>query len=150
MSLELLKMVCRSGYEAPAATLALNALASFDSDFSAPWSSTGKIQVNSNGDVEEWALGTWLAQNSGTEWIDDAGATAADYECFLTKVSGTDPSSGDSLDTWYDCDTSRNWTWLNNIEATQSFAGTLTIREKIHHANAVSASVTITLTNGML
>lgn len=130
------------------AVLTLNALSSSDSDGSSPYSSTAGIRVLTNGDIEEIIADTWTAQNSGTEWIDDAGATASDYEVQLEKTSGTDPSSGPALASFHTINATLQWTWTSTTAGTTSFNGTLTIREIADTGNSVSASVSIFITNG--
>lgn len=130
-------------------TLALTALSSSDSDFTAPFDSTAGVRVNTNGDVEELSSGgSWIAQNSGTEWIDGfTTSSASDYEVQLTKSTGTDPTSGPTLATYHTISSIRTWQWASTIEESYTFTGTMTIREIANTANSVSASVTISITN---
>ena len=131
------------------ATLTLNDLSSSGFDFSGPpWDSDAGVRILTNGDVEELVIGSWTAQNSGVEWIDDGGATSSDYECYLTKTSGTDTNVGAALDTWHTISTTILFQLSNTIEADQTFVGTMTIREIANTSNSVSATVTLTANNG--
>ena len=118
--------------------MTLNNLAASDDDFG---SATAGVRVLTNGDVEEGAGGSWTAQNSGVEWIDDGGATSSDYEVQLVKSSGTTPS-GPSLSTYHTISTTRQWT-LTSVSGSKSFSGTMYIREIANTSNVVSASVNI-------
>ena len=130
-----------------APTLTLNTLSSTGIDRTSPNDSTAGVRVLANGDVEELVLGTYTAQNSGTEWINDAGASSSDYEVQLTKTSGTDPTSGPALNSWNTISATRTWE-LNNTNAfDQTFVGTMTIREITNTSNSVSATVTLSTLN---
>lgn len=122
------------------ATLTLNDLSSNDSDSNdTVWSSTAGIKVRTNGDVEERLSDTYTAQNSGTEWIDDAGATSSLYEAYLTKTAGSGTiTAGPSLDNWHTIDTDLVWTMTYTTVGTFTWVGTLTIREIANTGNTVS------------
>lgn len=131
-------------------TLTLNSLASSDFDFSSPYSSTAGVRVLTSGAVQEIIADAWTSQNPGVEWIDGfIYSAASDYEVQLTKSSGTDPSSGPALTSFHTISTTRQWTWTRTTVGSTSFVGTMTIREIADTSNSVSASVVISIENGL-
>ena len=134
-------------------TLALTNLSSSDFDVTAPYDSTAGVRVLTSGNVQELTGGgSWSSQNPSTEWIDafGSGESASDYEVKLTKTAGTDPTSGPSLGVWHTISATRQWELNSTIIGLTSFSGTMDIREIADTGNSVSASVTLTVENGLL
>jgi hypothetical protein len=103
------------------------------------------IRVLRNGTVEEIIDATWTAQNSGVEWLDDNSATIGDsYEVFLSG-SGDTPS-GPGLSTWHTINATREWL-LEASGGSESFSGTIQIREIAVPSNTDSASFDIDSTD---
>lgn len=136
------------------AVLTLNSLDSHDTDSSSPYQSDAGVRLLTDGDVQERLFGgSWSSQNSGTEWIDDAGATASDYEAKVEKTSGSLTASltgWSALNTYHDIDTTLSCDITKTTIGLGTWNGTITIREKADTGNLVSASVTMTVENGLL
>jgi len=136
----------------PSATLTLNSLVAISIDFDFPFFTNSAVRVTTAGQVWERKNGNWVLQNSGVEWIDDAGATASDYEAKVVKTSGNmtaDLTGWTALDTYHDIDTTLGVDIENNGIGDYNWNGTLTIREKANTSNFVSASVALVNTNGI-
>lgn len=132
--------------------LTLTSLVSNDFDFSAsPWSSAVGVRVSTNGDVLERLFDIYVIQNSGVEWIDDGGATASNYEVFVTKTSGTNNIQPSNLDTWLALTVTRTFQDGNvTVEGTYSWIGTMEIREISTPGNTTGViSVIMSVENGM-
>lgn len=135
-------------------TLTLNSLSSSDSDTSSPYQSDAGVRLLTDGDVQERLFGgSWASQNSGTEWIDDGGSTASDYEAKIEKTSGvlTALLTGwSALNTYHDVDTTLQADVSSTVVGLRTWNGSITIREKADTGNSVNASVTMTVENGTL
>lgn len=83
------------------------------------------------------SISTWLL----------AGA-AGDYECRLTNVSGTNPTSGPAMATWLALSTTREWVWTDSTQddSAVSFVGTIEIRDNSSPPQTLgSATLTVTI-----
>lgn len=79
-------------------------------------------------------ISTWLL----------AGA-AGDYDCRLSKVSGTDPTTG-TLATWQDSGTTREWVWTDTTEGSPvSFVGTVEVRDGTSLDVLASGTLTVSV-----
>lgn len=142
----LLAAVGGSAAAGAADTLTLNALSSTRAVTDS--TAVAGVHVQRDGYVDELVNGvSWVAQNGGTEWIDNnASDIGDDYEVKLTKSSGTDPA-GPTLGSWHTISTTREWTLTQTTWGVKTFSGTMEIREIADTGNSVSASVTITANN---
>ena len=104
----------------------------------APTDASASFRCDSDGDLYGdsgsgyISLDTWIGNGANTE-----------YECRLTKDSGTDPT-GDSLATWLACSSDRTWTLTETGTGSTTASCTFEIRRTSD--NEVLASVVITLT----
>ena len=130
--------------------LTLNNIASSDTDSSPPYSSQVGIRVLTNGDFEKLQSdSSWAAQASGTEWTDDGGAAADEYEVMLEKTSGDlTLSDGPALDLYHTINATRQWTITSLVEGEFDWVGNLYIREIANPSNIVSCIVSFTILNG--
>lgn len=128
--------------------LTLNNLSSTDTDTTSPYSSQVGIRVLPDGDVQELsASGSWVSQNSGVEWTDDAGATPC--EVMLEKTSGTVELNGPALDEYHAITEARQWTFLSVSSGSTLWTGTLTIREIADPSNVATCTVSLDTENGV-
>lgn len=82
--------------------------------------SSRKVNVNSNvGGFPNGDIHQWLANDTNV----------GDYSVRLRKISGTDPSSGPSLNTWHVMSSTRTWSWSRSTDGSTSFDGELDLRE---------------------
>lgn len=134
------------------ATLALTNLRSTDVDPTSPYSSSVGVRVrDNNGQVHErQPNGSWAAQNAGTEWIDDAGATSEDYEVKVLKTSGSgiNPTN---VGSWLTIN--QIWTFGATVTIGGNFNwnGTMEIREIANISNTTGAvGIVMIITNSDL
>lgn len=94
--------------------------------------------------------GTYTTETStesgGGDWMGvPSSSFAGQYEVRLSKSSGTDPESG-TLATWQALSASRTWEWDQHSAGSQSFSGTMEIRNATTQVVIASSSVSISLT----
>jgi hypothetical protein len=85
-----------------------------------------EVFVDSDGDLRLTVISTVTSQANA--WVDNAdkgGSYGSDFETRLTKNSGDDPISGDTVGSWLTINTGRTWAW--GTGSTYNF--TLEIRE---------------------
>lgn len=83
-------------------------------------------------------ISTWLLSGA-----------ASSYECRLTNVSGTNPTTG-TVGTWLALSSTREWIWQDTTagDGVTSFSGTIEIRDTASPASLLaSASLTVTIEN---
>lgn len=133
------------------AVLTLTTLVTSDFDLSpSPWQSTVGLRVATNGEVLEQTFNTYIPQNAGTEWINDGGATASEYEVRVVKTSGTNNIQPNNLGSWLALTVTRTFSDNNvTIEGNYSWLGTVEIREIANTSNTTGTiSLTMTVDNG--
>ncbi len=88
--------------------------------------------------------GAWVSQAAGTQYVNDNTFDVGDdFEVMLTGSGYA--LSGPALATWFTISSTRQWTLEpEKEEGSQTFNGTMTIREIADTGNSVSALVTIT------
>lgn len=125
-------------------------LSSSDADASSPYFSNPGIRLLRNGNIEEWNGSSWIAQNSTTDWCDEnSDSTVGDgFECKMVKTSGN-KNVGLADDTWFTISTTRTFQISSTLEGTFNYNGTLHVREIADTGNTDTASVALTLTNGI-
>ena len=102
------------------------------------------MRVHTNEDVQELVNGaSWVSQNSGTEWIDDAGGQPELYEVQMDTgtIFGNVSFSGPTRNQYHTISLIRQWTITATAGNSGTFASTLRIREIADTANNVSATV---------
>ena len=131
-------------------TLTLNTLSANDSD---DFIAVAGIRFKRDGEVEETINGTWTAQNSGTEWIDNNASTVGDdYEAKMDHTGGdTTPtfSGGTWAENTYntiDEDSPSLTATVTSSSGTNNSTGTAYVREIANTSNLVSASYSISAT----
>lgn len=89
---------------------------------------TASVEVQADGDIGTRPNGGGFSDSGN--WItpkSKATEVNADYEVYLTKSSGTDPTSGLSLNTAYVLSTGRTWNWAQGSTGTLTFSGVMHI-----------------------
>lgn len=106
-----------------------------DAEVSYRLANTGKEQTYEGDGGTHADIATWLLEGA-----------AGDYDCRLTKVSGTDPT-GSALATWLDMGTTRTWTLTDSVAGggTIEFVGTIEIRDGTTLDILASATVDMTV-----
>ena len=99
-----------------------------------------ELHVDPDGDLRATKLSSTLSQTN--EWVvnaDKGGDYGSAFETRLTKNSGDDPISGDTVGSYLTIDTGRNWNWATG----SSYDFTLDIREIANPgSNIDSANIT--------
>ena len=103
-----------------------------------------KYKVDNDGDVYAGAgdddysntvsVGTWLVTGS-----------AGDYDVSLIKDSGTDPTTGGTLGTWYGAGTDREWSWLRSSTGFTTFRGVMRWRDATTYEILGQASIFVSI-----
>lgn len=92
---------------------------------------------------------TWTVRSD--EWVDDGRESDVGdaFEAKLDKVSGDDPTFGPTLGAWTALSSDKQWRWNPPANFSETFEGTLTIRDVATSGSdySVSCDVDITVVN---
>jgi hypothetical protein len=117
-------------------------------DVSTPYDARAAVKVDTDGYMYRLVSGSFSQVSGSDYWINDKAATKSNYECKMTGTGTTPNDYGLSLNTWYTLSSDRTWGLIRTSSGSESFSGTLYIREIADTGNQVTCSITLEVEAG--